>query len=354
MLPTGWKLVNPFKKTPEEILASRKSGQIYSFDFGSGEGKYISSVVEGEADAVLKISPKIEVRLTYILKESAITGIQLSKLNIDRSLDVINLTTMDWDKVLKLLHIFSSLDAKSIASNTLILDKSIVTDPEKLVKFLNTVAADPEGKKKFEEVANLFGIMKPGDLDTYALRKKSAELFDDLLCDVAVFKKYKEDNNIGKDEEVWQRFFKSNDWLLGSDVVEILEERGIDEDSVSDLPYKSIDGFLDIIELKLPTADFWTREIYPSSGLTQAQMQCMRYITEYERRFNDHKKIEEIGIDILKPRITLLYGRSDGWTPKMKSQFRILNSSYHNITILTYDHVLQRAEKLTGYKRKTR
>ena len=28
--------------------------------------------------------------------------------------------------------------------------------------------------------------------------------------------------------------------------------------------------------------------------------------------------------------------------------YRILNSSYHNLTILTYDHVLQRARKICG------
>jgi len=72
----------------------------------------------------------------------------------------------------------------------------------------------------------------------------------------------------------------------------------------------------------------------------------MRYITEAERRMNDKKKTDKLGADILKPKITLIIGRSRDWTPNQKEQFRILNSSFHNISILTYDHVLSRAKKI--------
>ena|SRR3989344_2202289 len=353
MLPSDWKKVITFNKSPEDILASREAGQVYSFNFGTNEGKYISSVFNSNdpIDTKIQISPKIEVRLTYIFKEDDIVGVQISKLNSNKVIEKIHLSTLDWDGVLKLLHIFKDLDAKAVASGSLILDKSIVSDPIALEKFLNTVASDPEGQKKLKEVSN---NLKPGDLDVYSYRKINAELMDDLLNDTDFFRSYKLKNSIGKDEEIWQQFFTKNDWILGTDVIKILDDRVIDKESTVDLPVKSFDGFLDIVELKLPLAPFWTADIYPNAEVTKAIIQCMRYITEYERRFNDHKLIKELGVEILKPRITLIYGRSKEWDAATNDQFRVLNSSFHNIAILTYDHVLQRAEKLTGYKRKIR
>ena len=65
------------------------------------------------------------------------------------------------------------------------------------------------------------------------------------------FKKYKIHSKVGKDEEVWQKFFEYNPWILGSDFVEILDERVLDEDNITDLPVKDYDGFVNIVELKL-------------------------------------------------------------------------------------------------------
>ena len=111
-----------------------------------------------------------------------------------------------------------------------------------------------------------------------------------------------------------------------------------------------MDGFLDIIELKLPTAPFWTAENNPNAELTKALMQCIRYLNEAEKKANDYDKIKELGCDIVKPRITLTYGRSIDWHGEQHKQLRILNASFHNITILTYDHVLQRAKRLIGFE----
>jgi hypothetical protein len=352
-MPLDWAKVIPFKRSPEEILATRESGQIYSADFNSGEGKYISTVFDtlGPVDAVIKISARIELRLTYIFNDKTIHGIQLLKVSSDGRTEKIHLSTLDWKKVLDLLHIFDEVDLESVASGTLILDKSIVSNPEDLEKFLNTIITDPEGKKKFKEVAKNFTLFKSGDIDKYASRQENTKLMAGMLNNSDLFKQLKEEKKIGKDEEVWQQFYKENEWILCSEVIQILEERDIDEDSTVDLPVEGFDGFLDIIELKLPTASFWTQDINPTAELIKAIMQCMRYVIEYERRINDAKKLQELGVSILKPRITLIYGRSNEWDTNMKERFRILNSSFHNITILTYDHVLQRAERLSGYKK---
>ena len=77
-------------------------------------------------------------------------------------------------------------------------------------------------------------------------------------------------------------------------------------------------------------------------------MQCMRYERAAEKKSNDHNKISELGCEIVKPRLTLVIGRSNGWTNEQKENFRLLNASLTNISILTYDHVLLRTRKLVG------
>ncbi len=211
---------------------------------------------------------------------------------------------------------------------------------------MTTVATDPQGREKFSEVAQYFNVLKPGEVKNITYRKSQVKLMNDLLNNQTFFSNYKKDHSIGKDEEVWQQFFTSNSWILGSDFIEILDDRDLGEDYIADLPIKGFDGFLDVIELKLPSAKIWNLDVTMSADVTKPIMQCMNYLVEYEKKMNVADKIEKLGVDILKPRITLLIGNTANWTKDHYRQFRILNSSFHNISVLTYDHVLERANRI--------
>ena len=50
----------------------------------------------------------------------------------------------------------------------------------------------------------------------------------------------------------------------------------------------------------------------------------------------------------MKPRCTLIFGRSNDWDDEMKKSFRILNSSYSQLSIMTYDQLLDRAKNVLG------
>ena len=87
----------------------------------------------------------------------------------------------------------------------------------------------------------------------------------------------------------------------------------------------------------------------PSSDLTKAITQATKYIYEVEREANSVKFLERVGnVKTIKPRCILIYGRSSNWNDKQKEAYRILNSSYHNLTIMTYNHVLRRAKRILG------
>lgn len=157
-------------------------------------------------------------------------------------------------------------------------------------------------------------------------------------------------------EHKWQKWFEENNWVLGSEFVEILDERDIDTENISDYLMKAYDGFLDIIEIKRPEGQlkFWALNkdhgnFIPSSDLIKAITQATKYIHEVEREANSVKFLEKVDhIKAIKPRCTLIFGRSNEWEKEQREAYRILNSNYHNLTILTYDHVLDRAKRIIG------
>lgn len=159
-------------------------------------------------------------------------------------------------------------------------------------------------------------------------------------------------------EQKWQEWFKKNDWVLGSEFVRILDEREIDTANITDYLMQAYDGFLDIVEIKRPEGNlmFWAEgqdhgNYVPSSDLTKAITQATKYIYEVEREANSVKFLEKIGnVKTIKPRCILIYGRSNDWNNDQREAYRILNSSYHNLTIMTYDHVLNRAKRILGIK----
>jgi len=156
-------------------------------------------------------------------------------------------------------------------------------------------------------------------------------------------------------EKSWQNWFASNSWILGTEFVKILDERHIDTSNIADYLMQAYDGFLDIVEIKKPdnSIKFWANSkdhdnYVPSSDLIKAITQATKYIYEVERESNSVKFSEKAGIKTIKPRCSLIFGRSNDWDKEKRESYRILNSNYHNLTIMTYDHVLDRAKRILG------
>lgn len=332
----------------DSLILRRKEGKIYSADFSSGQGKYISKVFKSDEepyDISMKVSPRIEVRVTYIYKEDDINGIKITKVG-GKKPESVTLSKYDSEMLLATLELFSGVDLGSVAKENVIFDAQIVKDPKALEKYLKTIAADPKGIDVMTKVAENLPNLTPSYIQEVSRRKKNTIIMSDMLMTPEKFKQVKTNLKVSKDEEVWQRFFQKNDWILGSDVIELLEKRALGEHDVTDLLFKGVDGFLDIIELKLPSAELWNKDLTPRAELTAAIMQCARYLRAAEKKANDYEKMKEFGCEIVKPRITLVYGRSHKWGDEEREQLRILNSSLHDISIITFDQVLSRANKL--------
>lgn len=157
-------------------------------------------------------------------------------------------------------------------------------------------------------------------------------------------------------EQKWQDWFQENSWVLGSEFVRVLDERRIDTKNISDFLMEAYDGFIDVVEIKRPEGglQFWTSatdhgNYIPSSDLIKAITQATRYIFEVDREANSIKFCERVGgIRTVKPRGVLIFGRSQGWNKEQQEAYRILNSNYHNLSVMSYDHVLDRAKHIIG------
>jgi hypothetical protein len=213
---------------------------------------------------------------------------------------------------------------------------------EESIDNLKAIFANPDKHKLLEFIAK--NNILPAELITnlqLQSKRTAVQEYETMLEDDLV-------------EPDWQKWFKQNDWILGSEFVKIIDDRRVDTKNITDFLMQAYDGFLDIIEIKRPNGNlkFWADvkdhdNYIPSADLTKAITQATKYIYEVEREANSVKFGEQHGyVKVIKPRCILIFGRSNNWNDEQKEAYRILNASYHNLNIMTYDHVLSRAKRL--------
>ena len=173
-------------------------------------------------------------------------------------------------------------------------------------------------------------------------------------------KEFEDNLLLDKPESFWQDWFSKNKWVLGSEYLQIIDERHINVDNIADYLMEAFDGFVDIVEIKKPGIDkLWCDTLdhgnyIPTSELTKAIIQCQNYIYEIERQSNSIDFLERVKNNkVIKPRCLLVFGRSNLWNNEQRKAYRILNASLNQITILTYDHLLERIKNIYSEEKAT-
>lgn len=156
--------------------------------------------------------------------------------------------------------------------------------------------------------------------------------------------------NVYKNENDIQKFLKQNIWLFNNEYVFFSENSHINAMNILDLMPNTFDGFIDIIELKLPTVKIFNYDkshynYYPSSELTKAIAQCMNYINEMEILSVENAKY-------FKPKATIIIGNERELTDDEIKYLRLLNSSFHNVKINTYQQLLNKAKNSLSFMQK--
>lgn len=154
-----------------------------------------------------------------------------------------------------------------------------------------------------------------------------------------------------------QKFLKKNLWLFGNEYTTFVKEEKINSKNILDGIPKNIENFIDVIEVKLPEVELFRydthhRNYYSSSDLTKAVAQTQNYIFELEKKTNEDEFQINNNCKIIKPRGIVLIGSKDKLSDEEVQYLRILNSSYHNLTIITYQQLLEKAQNLLSLSEK--
>lgn len=154
----------------------------------------------------------------------------------------------------------------------------------------------------------------------------------------------------GQPEKIFQNWIEKNLWIFGVEYIEKYDFRRIAFFSDADLLMKSMDWFLDLIELKRPKYDIFKYDnghdcYHPSVDLSKVLGQCLFYLQKMDE-YKLNIESENPTTHIVSPRIKIIAWRSETFTPEEHKALRMLNSNLNHIQIITYDYLLQCWEQL--------
>jgi hypothetical protein len=186
----------------------------------------------------------------------------------------------------------------------------------------------------------------------YYYQTQLKELSDRLTGD----KKYNETS--GKNS--WQSWIYYNNWIFGITYRPPIEKAQVGFNQIPDYLFPTLDGFIDILEIKLPNKPVILKDESHSgsfrwSGETnEAIGQVVNYLHELEiHQLEIKQKLErtyckqyKIEIFSIKPRAYIVIGTKTDWDENQKEALRKLNYSLHGIEVLTYSDLQLRGENI--------
>jgi len=153
-------------------------------------------------------------------------------------------------------------------------------------------------------------------------------------------------------EKIFQIWIEKNSfWIFGIEYIKKHDIRKIALSSEGDLLMESIDGFLDLVELKRPKLEYGIfkydhshKSYYPSPDISKSIGQCLLYL----QKMDDYKLIleKEHKVKILRPRIKIIAGRTNNFNENQFDALRMLNSDLNHIQIISYDYLLKSGNKI--------
>mgnify|MGYP000333153599 CR=1 FL=1 len=147
----------------------------------------------------------------------------------------------------------------------------------------------------------------------------------------------------GQPEKIFQNWIESNLWVFGIEYVKKHDARKIALFSEGDILMESVDGYLDLIELKRPIHSILKYDdshncYYPHPNLSKVIGQSLFYLqklSEYKLNLES-----EYDLKIIMPRIKIIVGRNFDFKEDQKDCLRMLNSNLKSIQIITYDDLI--------------
>jgi len=159
----------------------------------------------------------------------------------------------------------------------------------------------------------------------------------------------------GQSEKIFQNWIENNLWIFGVEYVKHHSSRKIALFSEGDLLMESVDGFLDLIELKRPKHKLLKYDDnhkchYPHNELSIVIGQSLFYLqklSEYKLNIENEYKTK-----VLMPRVKIIIGTSNDFNSEQLHCLRMVNSDLKSIQIISYTDLLKFGKTLiTAYEK---
>lgn len=347
-------ITQDIKDKLEKIPNKQGGNQLQSLlNFGPTGGKYLIEYIQKQFGSKIKIVLSNELcrvdedaviinyeqfrkhlnsRFFPIRRKNGLEGTieYLQKYFPDSFQSIVDLvpTQKEADKVIQSLPSMAQTKERrtTVLEKTAKIIKESGADPKKIT---------PDSLKEIQAAANQ---------DFY--RQKLLE-FDSRLL-----KKYPET----KGSNSWQSWIYENTWMFGINYTSPIGKQRVGFNSIPDYIFPSIDGFIDILEIKLPSAVVISKytshpgSYYWSMETSEAIGQAVNYLSEIEKNAFQIQQIVErtyqIKISTIKPRAIILIGKSDKWNEEQLEAFRKLNHAMHGVEVITFTQLGYRAKSL--------
>jgi len=148
----------------------------------------------------------------------------------------------------------------------------------------------------------------------------------------------------GQLEKIFQNWIEANLWIFVVEYIKKHDAKKIALFSEGDILMESVDGYLDLIELKRPKHSLLKFDKshnchFPHPDLSQVIGQSLFYL----QKLGEYKHVieKEYAVKVIMPRIKIIAGRNHDFNDVQKDCIRMLNSNLNSIQIITYDDLLR-------------
>lgn len=216
-----------------------------------------------------------------------------------------------------------------------------------------------------ERNSGLLGLLSEQDIE-YLFTNKKEQVWRTEIKNLIKLLDYETKGNIvdgtnndpslsayhaGQPEKIFQNWLEKNyQWVFGIEYLKKHDARKVALYSEGDMLMESLDGYLDLIELKRPShtifgpIDSSHKSFYPSTDLSKVIGQCLFYL----QKMDDMKLIleKEYTVKIIRPRIKIIIGRTHNFDEVKFNALRMLNCQLTHLEIISYDSLVKYGERM--------
>lgn len=364
--------------TDEEIIQTSHINRLYNHAITENI-KCFSIVsqeqVNNENHIGIKISPRVQLKVTYSLSSEEIKSFCITKVSSGRETERVSISNSSIIQLKSFLEFLTTFKLSDINQNKIRIfyDNNSEIDEETQKQVIEILRRDGN-TSIIKELLSTENITSE-DIVSTGYRKDQLEIFRRLLNEDDFLSYYKSEVLLRpntQNEKAWQSFFKSNQWIFGYGLdyrfQGVLQEEFHASNTGASGQGSVIADFLigdkkftSFVEIKLPTTPLFARDQNRSGCWKLSRELIDAYSQILEQKASGQIKIENETLhdsneDIITQKsydskTVLIFGNierelSDNTDLKKEIKhktFELFRRDSRNVEIITYDELYERA-----------